>query len=287
MCRSIAATGIFAALALACVATTPSEDSLPAHESGARSDPVAVQAIDRWFAQTFGFDALEAYELVGFPTRVGFGLARKWEGAEVKLLTYVVEPRALDELGHLIFVRPGRAPEILRYNTPQLYGLRRGERSLFIPRIGQVVRVPGFSPGVGGPDPYAIAGLVSLPPLSADFVHRTLGVEEIDGEACVLVESRPRKPSRWLTSVRRALSERTGAALRTNFHRGEHEVFRVDVRTDQVELYGERWLPTRRRISSDGVDVAELVLRNQLADTEIPDDLFTIRSLEAHRYPSF
>jgi hypothetical protein len=77
-------------------------------------DTDATEIAERWFHQSQGFNALEAYEIGGLNQKISFALARKWDGRRVKVLSYVTAPKELDELAYLILREPGRPAEGLQ-----------------------------------------------------------------------------------------------------------------------------------------------------------------------------
>jgi hypothetical protein len=61
----------------------------------------------------------------------------------------------------------------------------------------------------------------------------------------------------------------------------------VSVSPQDVQDRAGRALATRRVVRLEDGTLAELRLRNALLDVELPDSLFTERTLETRRYPSF
>jgi hypothetical protein len=227
---------------------------------------------------------IEAYELEGFDQRIAFALARRWDGEGVKVLTWVVKPKVLDEVAFLILRAPGRGADVFSYATPKLY-----DRPVLgggpVPRT--VFRVPAVGAGLGLGSATAVAAEVTSPILPKEFLHARLGEQEVEGELCTVIESRPGVRMRGLTRVELSISQRTAAALRTVYYRGEVEVRRVRVSPQDVRRYGSRWLPARRRVRTADGREAEIVLRNVLVDPELPKGLFTKHTLRVQRFPSF
>jgi hypothetical protein len=284
----LAAIAMLCAAAVACGgATRPRPPVLEPSASGAEDvlpTADAERIVERWFEQAHGFDALEAYELEGFDQRIAFALARRWDGEGVKVLTWVVKPKVLDEVAFLILRAPGRGADVFSYATPKLY-----DRPVLgggpVPRT--VFRVPAVGAGLGLGSATAVAAEVTSPILPKEFLHARLGEQEVEGELCTVIESRPGVRMRGLTRVELSISQRTAAALRTVYYRGEVEVRRVRVSPQDVRRYGSRWLPARRRVwTADGRE-AEIVLRNVLVDPGLPKGLFTKHTLRVQRFPSF
>lgn len=216
-------------------------------------DRDATRIAEDSFTQSYGFDALEAYDLVGLGPTIRFAVARKWESPQVKLLAYVVEPEELDDLAFLVFREPGQSDDVLTYATR----------------------------------PVAVSAEVVRPVFPDEFTHRRLPDQEVDGELCSVIEGRPAGPSPRLTRIVAFVSQRTGVALRTVYYRGGTELRRVIVSAQDVRRYDSRWLPSRRTVRTADGREASLVLRNLLTDVALPDQVFTARGLRLRRFPKF
>ncbi len=216
--------------------------------------------------------------------KIGFALARKWDGRRVKILSYVTEPKELDEVAYLILREPGRPAEVFSYATPKIYD--RGRLGAG-PTPRTVFRVPRFGGGLDRGTPTSIASEVVGPILPGDFTHIRLPDAEVEGQPCFVIESRPARRSRAMSHLHLFISHDTGVALRTVYYRGEDRLRTVHVLPADVRQYGTHWLPARRRVeTADGAE-AELVLRNILTDVPLDDQLFTHHNLRIQRLPKF
>ncbi len=232
--------------------------------------PEGERIAQRWLEQSQGFDALAAYEILGFEQPIRFALARKWSGDGVKVLSYVVEPKALADAAFLTRRRPGQRSETLFRNpvTRQV-----GPTSTALP------------PGSG--DATAVASEVAQPVLSSDFVYRRLPDAYVGEDVCFVVEGRPTRRVRGFTHIALWISQNTGVALRKIYYRGDAEMRRVSVEPEHVREFDGRWLATRYRVrTASGVE-AEIVLHRVVPDASLPDSVFSERALRARRFPHF
>ena len=252
--------------------------SLPAVETG--EAPEARRLGERWIEQIQGFDGLEAYELRIAERSLGFAVARQHRADEVRVLTYVVRPRHLDEVALLARRRSGLPLEVLSYVTPQLFGSGLGTR-----QAGTVTRVPSLSQGLRLGAAAGVAFELIAPLAASDYRFERLPDEVVAGEACTRLRARQRGSP---TRLEIALSQRTGVALeRVAFDAAGRELHRIEVAPGDVRELIDRWLPMLQRVrSADGTE-AELRLVNVLADVELPDSLFTSRSLQLQKFPTF
>jgi hypothetical protein len=247
-------------------------------------DTDATEIAERWFHQSQGFNALEAYEIGGLNQKISFALARKWDGRRVKVLSYVTAPKELDELAYLILREPGRPADVFSYATPKIYDRGRIGAG---PTPRTVFRVPRFGSGLGTGTASSIASEVVGPILPGDFTHARLPDAEIEGQSCFVIESRPVRSTRALSHLHLFISHDTGVALRTVYYRDDVRLRTVNVLPADVRQYDTRWLPMRRRVQTADGSEAELVLRNVVTDIPLDDQLFTHHNLRIQRLPKF
>ncbi len=250
----------------------------------ADESPEARRIGERWIQQLQGFDGLEAYELRIDDRSLGFGVARQHRPGEVRVLTYVVRPRHLDEVAVLARRRSGAPLEVLSYVTPQLYGSGLGAR-----QAGTVTRAPSLAQGLrlGAA---AGAAVELLAPLEAgDYRFERLADGVVAGELCTRLRALPRGAARASSPrLELALSQRTGVALeRIALDAEGRELHRIEVAPGDVQELDDRWLPSLQRVRDADGSQAELRLVNVLGDVELPDSLFTSRSLQLQKFPSF
>lgn len=242
--------------------------------------PEARQLGERWIQQLQGFDGLEAYELRIAERTLGFAVARQHRSDEIRVLTYVVRPRHLDEVALLARRRKGAPLEVLSYVTPQLYGSGLGTR-----QAGTVTRVTSLAQGLRlGAAAGAAIELVS--PLDAsDYRFEMLSDHVVAGEPCTVLRAVPRGAA---PRIELALSKRTGVALeRILLDADGRELQRIEVAPADVQEVGEHWLPSLQRVRDADGSEAELRLVNVVPDVELPDSLFTSRSLQLQKFPRF
>ena len=238
------------------------------------TSPEAARIVRDSLAQSQGFDALEAWELNGLQQSYRFAFARKWRGDRVKILGYVLAPEDLKAAAYLGHFRPGEPPEVW-LRVPDLDG----------PYYGQIRRGRGSR----APPAVVIAAEVALPTLPDDYAYRRLPDDAIEGEPCSVVEGRPLRAPRAGGVDRKVywISQLSGVALRKVHFRRDRELSRVSVSPRDVHEMDGRAVATRRLVRIEDGTFAELSLRNALSDVELPDSLFTERTLEVQRYPSF
>ena len=269
-------------MALTTLQTATACVSAPAQRAGSPTagDAAATRLAEAWFARSY-VEVLEGYGLDD--GSVGFGLARKWHGEELRLLLYVVQPDHLDEVAYLLLRRPGAA-EVFTYATPQLYetGRAGGVRTRTVVRVTHL----GARWGLG-----AAADLATRlvePVLPGDFEYRDAGSELIEGETCRRIDAQSlRGALRGATRVELAISERSGVALRTVYYAGDRELARASVALRDVEAREGGALPRRWHLEPAGEAATDLVLRNRMTDVSVPDDVFTRHGLETQRFPKF
>jgi hypothetical protein len=252
--------------------------SLPAVDVG--ETPEARELGERWIQQLQGFDGLEAYELQIEERSLGFAVARQHRPDVVRVLTYVVRPRHLDEVALLARRRRGTPLEVLSYVTPQLYGSGFGAR-----QAGSVTRVPSLAQGLRLGAAAGVAVELVAPLEASDYRFERLADELVAGEPCMRLRA---VPHGGLPRLEIALSQRTGVALqRIAFDAEGRELHRIEVAPGDVQELVDRWLPSVQRVRGADGSEAELRLVNVLPDVELPDSLFTSRSLQLQKFPSF
>jgi hypothetical protein len=244
------------------------------------ADVEVARLAEAWFARS-QVDTLEAYGLED--GSVGFGLARKWQGTELRLLLYVVQPDHLDEVAYLMLRRPGATAEVFTYATPQLYEVGRagGVRTRTVIRVAQL----GARWGLGAAADLA-ARLVE-PVLPGDLVYRDAGRETIEGEPCRRVDAEPLRSLHGVTRVELAISERSGVALRTTYYAGDRLLGSATVSPADVGEAQGGALPERWHLAPVDAAPTDLVLRNRMTDVPVPDVVFTRQGLENQRFPKF
>jgi hypothetical protein len=260
-------------IALALLVTSSACQTLPPPPEVA-PDPEATRIAETWFAQSQGFDVLEAYELRA-PAPIRFAVARKWAGGGVRVLSYLTEP---DNGAALLLLRePGEAAEVFLLIPPQ-----ESDRQN-VP----TVRRSRLTARLGSGDLLSLGAEVAQPLLPEEFVHTRLPDEEVSGEPCSVIASYLRKPTRFVTHRIAYISKRSGVALRTVYYKGKRELRRVSIAPEDLQDFGGRTLPARRVITTADGGHAELLLHNVLADVELPDSLFSPTGLASQRFPKF
>jgi hypothetical protein len=245
----------------------------PAHAD----EPPPLALVQAWFAQLYGFDALEAYESDAGGLRTEFTVARQWREGRARVLVDVRTPAALRNAAFLLLQRRERSDDLFYVANPGAprprWRVRRGTAAQL------EVELPGLSSRVA---------LMDLRPvLPGELRYRRLPDVEIEGELARVLECRPSGRDLGFDRLELTLSARTGVALLTRTFRGEREVRRVHVSPADVRRYGERWLPARRRITSGARGPeTELWLRSVVFDPVLPDTLFTRQSLLVQRFPA-
>ena len=238
------------------------------------TSPEAASIVRESLTQSQGFDALEAWELNGLEQGYRFAFARKWHGDRVTILGYSLAPAELEDAAYLGHFRPGEPPEVW-IRVPDLDG----------PYYGQIRRGRGSR----APPAVIIAAEVALPTLLDDYAYRRLEDDAIEGEPCSVVEARLLREHRpgGVDRLVYWISQLSGVALRKIYFRGDRELRSASVSPiDVQEMYG-RAVAARRLVRLEDGTLAELRLRNSLVDVELPDSLFSERTLETRRYPNF
>jgi hypothetical protein len=253
----------------------PSESDL-----GVLDDPAARKLAEAWFDQLLGFDALEAYEVPFESIKISFVIARRWTGDTVRILIDVVEPKVMDEIAALFLQNRARGDDFFVYMTPQIPNpAERRVRRFLAPRLDFSMPFGGIAVPIGEVRPFLRGELAGF---------RRLPDEVVSGEPCRVVEADIQHERFQFDRLRLALSDRTGVALETRYVKGDRIVSRILVDPGDVDSYGGRLLPTRRRIETLTTrDRLELVLRNLMIDPVLPDRLFTSHSLRYQRFPAF
>ncbi len=226
---------------------------------------------DAYFAQLYGFDALEAYESIRGPARATFSVARRWQNGRAKILIDVQAPDSFSKWALLLLHNRSRSDDLFAY----IPSWRRVHRLTAIDLEMQVL--------------FQVLSLGEFRPIApGELEYARLPEAEVEGETCDVIEGRPRHRGLGFDRVELAISPRSGLALRTVFFKGSNEIRRILVSPADIREYGKRRLPVRRRISSPPADgVTELVLRNLILDPVLPDSMFTHHNLRVQRFPSF
>jgi hypothetical protein len=261
-------------IALALLVTTSACHTLPPPPDIA-PDPEATRIAETWFAQSQGFDVLEAYELRLAAGSIRFAVARHWVDEDLRVLSYVMEP--YDGTAFLMLREHGEAAEIFVRLPPS-------------PRDRQNVPTVTRSPLSARPasgDPLSVGAEVAQPWRPDEFVHTMLPDEELSGETCSVIASYLRQPTHLVTHRLAYISKQSGVALRTVYYKGDHELRRVSIAPEDIRDFGGRALPARRVITTADGGHAELLLHNVLADVELPDSLFSPTRLASQRFPKF
>jgi hypothetical protein len=244
----------------------------PAPEAATRTADEATAAADAWFTQLHGFDALEAYESRTGSRRVEFVVARRWKSGRAELVIDIRSPPGLEKLAFLFLQNRDRSDDFFVYWPPWRKVLRATAAELS-----------------GGLLPTGL--FVTLgdlrPILPGELVHVRRPDEEVEGEPCFAVESRPSGRPLGFDRMLLSISRRSGVALRTRLYRGERELRRILVSPRDIGSFDDRHLPTRRRVELADGSTAELFLRNLMIDPPLPDQLFSKQSLQTQRFPSF
>jgi hypothetical protein len=248
-------------------------DAAPERPAESARSPSGEELAERWFEQSLGFDALEAYEARSGNFTIGFVVARKWGPAGQRMLVDVVDPPELKDYAFLFLPHPGPSLDTWIY----LPFLRKVWR---IPSI--VIELPVPTAGVTFP----IGALRRFRP--GELEHERLPDQVQGGASCYVVESRPTDPGAGFERMRLVLSKESGVALETTFFRDGRELQRTTVAPEHVRQFSGRWLPVRRHVEqADGGGSGELVLRNLMVQPELPDRLFTQHNLRVQRFPFF
>jgi hypothetical protein len=233
----------------------------------------AADVAEAWFKQVHGFNAFEAYEGRLGERRAQFVVARRWKDGRAQVLVDVRSPRSLAKVAFLMLQNRDRSDDYFVY-YPQLRKVLRitaAELDTSVAPIGRLMTLGDMRPVLPG-----------------ELIHTALPDEEVEGEPCRVVESRPTGRRLGYDRMVLAISQTTGVALRTQFYRGDREVRRIRVSPGDVQRFDDRYLPVRRRIQffGDGT-TADLILRNLMIDPPLPDQLFSKQSLITQRFPSF
>lgn len=239
--------------------------------AAARADDAegARRVAERHFEQLFGFDAFEAWETRRGGARAELVVARRWREGLAEVVIDVRAPESLAKWAILLRQNRSRSDDLFAYVPP----MRRVRRFTAI----QLEREPLF-------DLVALDDFRPVAPGELDYVRRS-GVE-LDGEPCAVIEGRPRRAVLSFDRLELTVSPATGFALRTRYFKDGRELRRMLISAGDLRDFGDRRLPSRRRIvlDPDGV-TTELVLRNVLADPAFPDRFFTHHNLRVQRFP--
>ena len=233
------------------------------------SDPSALA--EAYFEQLYGFNALEAYESFRGPAHAVFAVARRWTRGSAKILIDVQAPDSFSKWALLMFHNRERSDDLFAY----------------VPAWRRVHRLSAID--------LELQGLFPLLPLGefrpiapGELEYTQLPDALVEGEVCQVVEGRPRHRGLGFDRMELAISPKSGLALRTLVFKGANVIRRIMVAPEDIQQYGDRLLPVRRRITSPPDEgVTELVLRNLMLDPLLPNSLFTPHSLRKQRFPGF
>ena len=212
----------------------------------------AAQALgSRWVESLLRLDVLEAYEIRSGETTLGIGVARKRFDEEVRLLTYVVRPRNLDEVALLALRRPGRSAEVFTYITSQLYG-----RSMGGPQVGSVTRAASVPRALLLASASARAVELLVPIFAADYRFEAASFQARCEEPCTALRATPTTPpaSGDPTEMRLWISERTGVALRREYWAEGTPLYSVSTPADAVLQIDDRWMASLQRVQTANGD---------------------------------
>lgn len=243
-----------------------------------QNQPEAAALVEAWLRRSQGFDALEAWEMLGSSPAVRFAIARKWSGEQVKVLAYVVAPARLKDAAYLSHLAPDRAPDVWVRAPASVRGGRTQAR---------VSHLPGSARNPASAATIDVGAEVGQPFLHGSYAYRRVADQVIGDEPCAVVESRPLGPGRARFSrLVYWIGQRSGIALRRSYYRGERELRRVEIRPEDVVVGPDQLHVGRLRVRT-GDRVVELSLVNSVAGVELPDSLFTEHTLETRRFPRF
>ena len=233
------------------------------------TNPSAIA--DAYFEQLYGFNALEAYESTRGPARAVFAVARRWKKGSAKILIDVQAPESFSKWALLLLHNRKRSDDLFAYVPAWRRVHRLSAIDLEMQVLFQVLSLGEFRP---------------ISPGELEYVR--LPDEEVEGETCQVVEGRPSHRGLGFDRMELAISPKSGLALRTRVFTGENEIRRILVSPEDIQKYGQRLLPVRRRIISPPDEgVTELVLRNLVLDPALPDSIFTQHSLRKQRFLGF
>jgi hypothetical protein len=231
----------------------------------------ATQLAEAWFHRIYGFDALQAFESKRGPVKTSFLVARRWVEGRVRIVVDVLAPQAFEDWAFMLIHNPDRSDDLFVY----VPWMRRVRRLSAIELEKEML--------------FEVMPIGELRPITiGEMAYHTLGEERVAGEPCWLIEGRPLHRGISHTRVVLAVSKQSGFALRTEFYRGERVGRRVLIDPDDMDLYGDRLLPSRIQIETPPLEgVTQLTLRNVLVDPALPDYLFTSDNLIKQRFPRF
>jgi hypothetical protein len=256
---------IVAALILASVAAAPTS----ARADSARVDP--AQLAEAYFDETERFDALLTYETIRGPIKVVFTLSRRWRDGEAELLFDVREPERYDDWALLVRQNRGASDDLFAY-----LGSSTGRR---VRRLAAThLEREAF---------YSMLALADFRPTALGELTYLAGPERIVADTpCHTVIGVPKHKALGFSRVELAFATDTGLLLESRYFRGEQEFRRLSAGPKDYTEFDGRRLATRRIAHSyaDSGQV-ELVLRNVLPTSDLPDELFSHRNLLVQRFP--
>ena len=218
----------------------------------------------------YGFDALLAYRASRGSAEAGFVVARRWSGEHSQVMLDIREPASFAKWAVLMLLRSHRSDDLFVY----------------VPPVRRVLRL---NPALLQHPIFELVSLGDLRPIApGELVYTGIGREEVEGQACTVIEGRPLHAGLGFERVELAVSDASGFSLRSRYYRGERELRRVLISPADLRGFAGRQLPARRRILLDGGRQATVVeLLNVLLDPALPDRFFSKHTLRAQRFPSF
>lgn len=231
----------------------------------------ATRLAEDWFHLIYGFDALQAFESRRGPVQTSFLVARRWVEGRAQVVVDILAPQVFEDWAFMLIHNLDRSDDLFVY----VPGFRRVRRVVAIELEKEML--------------FDVMPIGELRPITVgEMEYRSLGEEQVAGEPCWLIEGRPLHAGLSHTRVVLALSKQSGFALRTEFYRGERVGRRVWIDPDDMDLFGDRLLPSRIRIETPPLEgTTQLTLRNVLVDPVLPDSLFTSANLIKQRFPRF
>jgi hypothetical protein len=262
----MARIAIFAALVLT-VAGAPAARAVSA-------DPDPARLAEAYFDEAERFDALLTYETSrGGPIKVVFSISRRWRDGEAELLFDVREPDRFDDWAVLVRQNRDAADDLFAYLGGDSGRRVRRLPAAYVEReaVYQLLALADFRPTARGELLYSAAPdqVVSATPC-----HTVIGV--------------PSHGVQGFDRVEMAFAADTGLLLESRYFRGEKEFRRISIAPEDYKEFDGRRLPVRRTAHSYADSgTTELVLKNVLPTSDLPDELFSHRNLIAQRFPDF
>jgi hypothetical protein len=232
-----------------------------------------TELAESYFEQSERFDAFMTYEVKRGPAGALFSIARRWRDGLAELLFYVRAPESFEKWAMLMRENHGGSDDLFFYAGDATDRRVRRLASSHLERqaIFELIALGDYRPTARG-----------------ELSYEAGPDETLDSVPCHMVVARSPHPYLGFDKTELVFAAEQRLLLQTRFFRGEKEVRRLSTTLADYQDIGGRKLATRwtaKRWADQGE--TEIVLRRVVETADLPDGLFSQRSLAIQHFPEF